>query len=155
MTTCPCPLGGCSSPPALGAGAGRRISSGSKALKGRFFCSHAAKAGTSCWVLGSDVFVSGSITWLLQGQDRGCLSMGPGRGVGSLAFRVGTGLVSSAIVGRRVTHTNSARSWRTLHVPPESSLVTPHHGETLPKCQKGRAAQMQNAKPGLEMYPQQ
>lgn len=30
--------------------------------------------------------------------------------VGSLAFRLGTGLMSSAIMARRVTQTNSARS---------------------------------------------
>lgn len=32
---------------------------------GLFFCSHADEVGVSCGILGSDIFVSGSMIWLL------------------------------------------------------------------------------------------
>ena len=147
MTACPHPLGGCWSPPALGAGArkrllcpppGRRISSGSNALKGRFFCSHAAEEGTSCWVLGSDIFVSGSMTWLLCGWDR-LSQRGIKTGGGFPGLQTGDGPRVLCHHGKESDPHKPSQDLKDLRVPLDSSLCDATLGTNLAKMLKGQS----------------
>lgn len=141
-------LGGCSSLPAQGAGAGtwplcppprKGISPGCRAWRVGFLqpCMWDGDLMLSVWewhfCLWTHDLVAVGLAQVVSVWDHD---------LGWVSWpSLGTGLVLSANVGRRVTHMNSGKGWKISTCPLSSPYVTPHWGETLPKYLKDRTAQ--------------